>query len=101
GDFNDDGNQDILWQNDNGSLAVWFMNGANRIGGGSLNPHRVDPQWRIVATADVDGDGQTDIIWQHTSGALSYWQMNGTNEVSKGPLNPSKVDPTWRVVGPQ
>ena len=27
GDFNGDGNSDILWRNDNGSLAEWLMNG--------------------------------------------------------------------------
>ncbi len=27
GDFNGDGNSDILWRNDNGALAEWLMNG--------------------------------------------------------------------------
>ena len=28
GDFNGDGHADILWQNDNGSVAIWLMNAA-------------------------------------------------------------------------
>jgi probable HAF family extracellular repeat protein len=28
GDFNGDGNSDILWRNDNGSMAEWLMNGS-------------------------------------------------------------------------
>ena len=27
GDFYGDGHTDILWQNDNGSVAIWDMNG--------------------------------------------------------------------------
>jgi hypothetical protein len=33
-DFNGDGNADILWQNDDGTPAIWLMNGASFIGGG-------------------------------------------------------------------
>ena len=28
GDFNGDGNSDVLWRNDNGSMAEWLMNGS-------------------------------------------------------------------------
>ena len=31
GDFNDDGRSDILWQNDNGTPAIWLMDGMNPI----------------------------------------------------------------------
>ena len=38
-DFNGDGKADILWQNDNGTPAIWLMNGTSIIGGGALaNP---------------------------------------------------------------
>ena len=33
-DFNGDGNADILWQNDDGTPAIWLMNGTSLIGGG-------------------------------------------------------------------
>ena len=29
GDFNGDGKSDILWQNDNGTPAIWLMDGTN------------------------------------------------------------------------
>ena len=29
GDFDDDGNADILWQNLDGTPAIWLMNGLN------------------------------------------------------------------------
>ena len=31
GDFNGDGKSDILWQNDNGAVAIWEMNGTKVI----------------------------------------------------------------------
>jgi hypothetical protein len=46
GDFNSDGHSDILWQNDNGTPAIWLMNGLNFIGGGGLpNP---GPSWQVA-----------------------------------------------------
>ena len=38
GDFNDDGDSDILWQNTNGQVSIWEMNGTNVIGGGAWAP---------------------------------------------------------------
>jgi len=47
GDFNGDGYADILWQSDNGQVAIWEMNGTSFIGGASLgNP---GPGWHPIA----------------------------------------------------
>ena len=47
GDFNGDGYADILWQSDNGQVAIWEMNGTSYVGGGSLgNP---GPSWHPIA----------------------------------------------------
>jgi hypothetical protein len=56
GDFNGDGNDDILWRNQSpsGLVFVWFIDGVNRIGTGSMGgvPH----EWQIGGTADFDGE---------------------------------------------
>lgn len=36
GDYNGDGKSDILWQNDNGTPAVWLMNGFNVVSGANV-----------------------------------------------------------------
>ena len=36
GDFNADGNADILWRDSSGSLVEWLMNGAHIIGNGPV-----------------------------------------------------------------
>ena len=33
GDFNNDGNSDILWRNYDGSVAMWLMNGTQTLSG--------------------------------------------------------------------
>jgi membrane-bound lytic murein transglycosylase B len=35
-DFNGDGKADILWQNTDGSLAIWLMNGGASLGGAQI-----------------------------------------------------------------
>jgi hypothetical protein len=45
GDFNGDGQSDILSQNDDGHVAIWGMNGTRIIGSSNIaNP---GPTWRI------------------------------------------------------
>ena len=48
-DFNQDGRQDLLWQRNDGYLAVWYLDGATMVGGANLNPLQVPPNtWQIV-----------------------------------------------------
>jgi hypothetical protein len=75
-DFNGDGKSDILWQNDNGQVAIWEMNATTVIAGAVIgNP---GPSWEVIATGDFNGDGKSDILWQNDSGEVDIWEMNGT-----------------------
>ena len=101
GDFSQDGKADIIWQRDDGYLAVWNMNGASTISSSSLNPGRVgDPAWRIVATGDLNGDGRPDLVWQHiTGGWLGVWFMNGNSVIYDALLEPNQIlSNDWRIV---
>ena len=103
GDFNNDGQQDLLWHHQTqGWVSVWFMDGTRMIAGVSLNPDRVaDTNWKVVATGDFNGDGQRDILWQHsTNGLLATWLMNGTMLMDGRLLTPGHIaDANWRMVG--
>jgi hypothetical protein len=48
GDYNGDGKADILWQNADGTPAVWLMNGTSLISGANVG---FDPgtNWHAVA----------------------------------------------------
>ena len=64
GDFNGDGKSDILWQNDDGTPAIWEMSGTTLIGGAGLaNP---GPTWHTIGT-----DGMRFISGASGNGTLS------------------------------
>jgi hypothetical protein len=57
-DFDGDGKTDLLWYNAaSGDTAIWLMNGTALKGGGLLLR---DPNWKVVATPDLNGDGKAD-----------------------------------------
>ena len=57
GDFNGDGNSDILWRNaSTGQASIWEMNGNTLIGGGGVSPNP-GASWRAVGTGDFNHDG--------------------------------------------
>jgi len=93
------GHSDILWQNDNGSLALWDMNGTTVSAISALpNP---GPTWHVVGDNDFNGDGADDILFQHDNGSLAIWTFRTSNTgipsgMFAGTQNPG---PTWHVVG--
>ena len=101
GDFNRDGQEDILFQHTDGTLAVWYMNRTSQTGAELLKPSNPgDRNWRVAAVADLNKDGKMDIVFQHTDGTLAVWFMNGINLSSASLLSPSNPgDRNWRVIG--
>ena len=95
-DFDGDGHSDILWQNDNGTPAVWLMDGVgvHTYGPALSNP---GPAWHAKEAADFNGDGKADILWQHDNGTPAVWLMDGI-ESPVGPVLPNP-GPTWHVDG--
>jgi hypothetical protein len=90
-DFDKDGKTDLLFQKDDGSLAVWFMDGAKLKSGALLNPTTTgDRNWQVVGADDMDGDGQVDVLFQHSeNGTLAAWLMDGLKVRQVMFLNPS------------
>ncbi len=97
GDFNADGNVDLLWRNyDSGEVNVWFLNGTTYLGGSSLFTV-TDPNWRIEGTGDFNGDGSSDLIWRHyASGTVSVWFLNGTTYLGGASLF-TVPDLNWKI----
>jgi glucose/arabinose dehydrogenase len=82
GDFDGDGQADLLWRTDAGVLAIWEMNGtqikaADYIKIGSAAVPAPGADWHIQSTGDYDGDGRDDLLWRTDAGALAVWKMNG------------------------
>ncbi len=99
GDFDGDGQSDILWRNmSTGAVFLWFIEGTDRIGSGQAGV--VSLEWQIVATGNFDGDpdGRSDILWRNTStGQVFIWLMNGTQRVGEG--SPGTAGQAWQIAG--
>ena len=108
GDFNGDGDADILWRNGNGSLVEWLMNGSTILStatptyqGSAVSP---GSSWSVAGIGDFTGSGDADILWQQsTTGTLAMWLMNGsTIESSASPTfqgNAISPGASWSVAG--
>jgi hypothetical protein len=94
-DFNGDRQGDILWQHNNGTPAVWLLNGTNLsvVGPALPNP---GVTWHEKDAADFNADGKSDILWQNDNGTPAVWLMDGVNLLTAGPPLPNP-GPTWHA----
>ncbi|MBF0318241.1 MAG: VCBS repeat-containing protein [Nitrospirae bacterium] len=99
GDFNADGNRDILWRDMvTGTNYVWLMSGTSFSSGLSL-PSLTGNTWLIAGAGDFNRDGYADIFWRNVStGENVIWLMNGANVQSQVTLT-TFSDRNWIVAG--
>ncbi len=96
GDFNGDGNSDILWQGSDGTPAIWLMDGTNVLSFGAAGSSNPGPSWQIAGSGDYDGDGNSDILWQGNSGLPAIWLMDGLSATGGAVLpNPGSE---WHII---
>jgi hypothetical protein len=99
GDFNADGQADILWRNIYGDVGVWTSNGgATSDGFDKFVLSNVDPNWVIQGTGDFNGDGTSDVVWRNTNGDTGLWYMSSDGSVAEVDLE-IVVDPSWSIQG--
>lgn len=99
GDFNGDGHADVLWRNDDGTLADWLGN-AN--GGFTHNYANsvasVPTSWQVAGTGDFNGDGHSDILWRNSDGTLTDWLGTANGGFTNNAANEWAGIPTsWTV----
>jgi hypothetical protein len=101
GDFNGDGQPDILWRNNNGQVSIWFM--ADRVHIGTADPQRPGPGWHLLdpGLGDFNNNGRSDILWRDTSGQLSIWFEGDISDVALLGFGnvPAPIDLSWQVKG--
>ena len=93
-DFNGDGKSDILFQNTNGAVDIWTMNGTAPTSEKLVQA--LDLSWHVIGNGDFDGDGKADILFQNTNGAIDIWGMNGTTPTSETFVQ--SLDPSWHAI---
>jgi probable HAF family extracellular repeat protein len=107
GDFNHDGQADLLWRQSSGALALWQMNNSAIVSSGALtsqgNAVAPDASWKIVEVGDFNGDGNSDLLWRNDNGTMAEWLMNGSKiTASVAPTsqgNAVSPDASWSVQG--
>ncbi len=109
-DLNSSGHPDIIWQDVNGTLAIWFMDGLEAYATGRLTHGEglatVDPSWQLRAVTDLLGDGEPELLWQNVSGKhegeLAYWVLDGFKRADGGRLTHldgrAVIDPAWTMI---
>ncbi|MCH9693210.1 MAG: FG-GAP-like repeat-containing protein [Gammaproteobacteria bacterium] len=99
GDFNGDGNTDILWrQNVTGQNHLYLMNGATVLASESVTTVPDPDEWKVAGNADYNGDGNADILWRNVStGQNHMFLMNGSTLVSSLSVTPVS-DTTWEII---
>jgi CSLREA domain-containing protein len=96
-DLNGDARSDIVLQQtgSESSIAVWLMSDTTVVEGKIIATPQ--PEWRVVATGDLDGNFRHDLILRNSStGALALWRMDGTTLLNGNVIATPGTD--WRVV---
>ena len=97
-DVNGDGRSDILWRNDDGTVADWLANASGGFIVNSASAQAVPVSWQLASAGDYNGDHRADLLWTNDNGALTDWlgQANGTFVSNDGNLSLT-VATAWQV----
>ena len=97
GDFNGDGNTDLLFRDTNsGTVAIWFLNSSGEIqSAAAVGTVSTGTTWQIAETGDYNGDGYSDMLWTDSSGNVAIWFMIGATVASTAGLG--NVGTSWTV----
>jgi serralysin len=110
GDFDGDGQDDILWRSNDGTVGNWLATdqfdsfGATNgvINDWTINNSslvQVSSDWQIVGVGDFNGDGADDILWRHDSGLLGNWLGGDSGVFATNNASLVHVPLDWAVVG--
>ena len=100
GDFDADGQDDILLRNwSDGWLVQWLAELNYQFSDNTAATTWLHPAWRVVTADDFDNDGRGDVLLRHDDGWLVEWigQANGSFAANNAAT--SWIHPTWDVEG--
>ncbi|HZZ92466.1 MAG TPA: FG-GAP-like repeat-containing protein [Usitatibacter sp.] len=94
-DFDGDGNADLVFEDADGSVEIWLMNGVAVKASAKITPSA--PGHIIPTTGDFNGDLKADLLFQRNDGSVEMWIMNGTTVTSTTVIMP--ISHGWVVAG--
>lgn len=74
GDFDGDGDTDILLKTAAGDVKIWTIQNMARVL--STNIGTPGGTYQVIDTGDFNGDGIDDIVMQNAAGAVRVWQLD-------------------------
>jgi hypothetical protein len=83
GDLYGDGKTDALFENTNGTYAVWRSDGQSLTGAATLG---AAAGWTFRGLGDFNGDGTSDLLFENAAGAFQAWEMNGASVLNVAAL---------------
>jgi hypothetical protein len=81
---------DIVWQSDDGQVAIWQMDGTDKTAEVKIT---INPgiEWSVCGVGDFDQDGNSDILFQNGT-RVGVWIMDGTS-----PKTVPEADETTKI----
>jgi hypothetical protein len=74
GDFNGDGNTDLLLRRDDGWLTNWLGNASGGFSNNGANTSLFfSTDWKVIGTGDINGDGKDDLLLRRDDGWMTDW----------------------------
>lgn len=99
GDFDRDGNQDILWRNQaTGGNVIYYMNGTS-IGVTTTFQGAPNVAWKIKSVIDWNHDGWPDVILRNTTTGQNVIWIMASNTILTTTYLPTVSDQTWDLAG--
>jgi hypothetical protein len=96
-DFGGDHKADLLWQRDDGTVAVW--DSAQSSGGHvTASAGSVPSSWHVAGVADFDGNGRGDVLWRSDDGTVAIWD-NGLPSGGHVTAAAGQVPSNWHIAG--
>ncbi len=75
GMLNNNGDTDLIFQDETGLVATWMMNSNFSINSIYILLNSTN-KWQLKTVGDLNGDGITDLFYQEPSGKVAAWIMN-------------------------
>ncbi len=101
GDFDGDGQADILWRNaSSGQNYIYFMDGTTIKPSEGYIRTVADQNWQVAGVGDFDGDGKADILWRNSTTGENYlYPMDGLTILGTEGYLRTVADTTWQIAG--
>jgi hypothetical protein len=78
GDLNEDGVDDLVWQNDvNARIGYWTMGANGQPTSYNLFPRQTNINWELVGVGDFNDDGRPDLLWRNlVNDRMGVWYLD-------------------------